>query len=129
MNNEGPTTRTIAAHRVTSCGPCKYHKLTGSFHVRIGEGGWREYSCTHPDAWEPVAGDTPAQAETRGRLRQMEADMSGGGRHIGKTEETPDWCPFVRRPPMSEQAREERPMPTGFAGDLFRDAADAARKL
>lgn len=96
MKTEGPTTRTISAHTVVHCGLCKHHKLIGSLHVRIGEGGWREYSCAHPDAWESVAGDTPEVAEMRGRLRQMEADMSGGARYIGKTEKTPQWCPFTR---------------------------------
>lgn len=105
MKDEGPTTHTVHAYQRTTCGLCKYHKLTGSFHVRMGEGGWREYACMHPEAWEPVLTDTPQQAETRGLLRQMEASMCGGGRGIGRTEETPEWCPFLRE---SNDKREPR---------------------
>jgi len=75
---------------------CEYHTCVGAFHVRSGSGGWREYACMHPQAWEPVAGDSPELAETRGRLRQMEANMNGRGRLIGRTELAPNWCPYLR---------------------------------
>lgn len=94
--SEGPTTYTIPSRRRTTCGMCKHHKCIGSFHVRCGEGGWREYVCTHPESFERVGNVAPEVAEAIGRARQMEI-ANGGGRHIGKTEETPEWCPFLRK--------------------------------
>lgn len=62
-------------------------------HVRIGPGGWRDYACTHPDAHGPLPeGTTPEKALMIGKIRGFDL----GGRHIGKTEKTPDWCPFLR---------------------------------
>lgn len=96
MRALGPKTITFAAGRSTICGDCKHHVCVASFHVRSGLGSWREYACMHPEAWEPVASDTPAVAEARGRLRQMEADNNHGGRLIGRTDAAPAWCPFLR---------------------------------
>lgn len=101
MNHEGPTTRTLTQRR-TTCGLCKHHLCVGVFHVRLGPGGWREYVCTHPDRWEPVTDTDPKLAAMRGRLEAC-AEVSGG-RYIGKTEETPQWCPFTR--PEVELKRE-----------------------
>jgi len=58
----------------------------------------------HPDSWEPLTPEEMPHAEAIGRIRQMEANMSGGGRYIGKTESTPSWCPFLR--PEVELKRE-----------------------
>jgi len=71
------------------CEPCQYHKLTGALHVRCGEGGWREYACTHPESF-PVHEDPRVNAMyERHKVRE-------DGRHIGKTELQPDWCPLKR---------------------------------
>jgi hypothetical protein len=93
MNHEGPTSHTFTQRR-TTCGICKHHHCIGAFHVSRGPGGWREYVCRHPEAWEPVTDIDPKVAEMRGRLRAMEDTQ--GGRYIGRTEETPEWCPFTR---------------------------------
>ncbi len=94
MNTAGPTSISFPAHRETHCGRCEHHKCIGSFHVRCGEGGWREYVCGHPQAYEPLSKDvTPEQALAIGRLRAL---TERDGRYIGKTEKTPNWCPFLR---------------------------------
>ena len=62
------------------CEPCEHHKCMGSFHVRSGEGSWREYVCQHPAADDEL---TPA-----GRA------LFGAGKYIGKTKKQPDWCPL-----------------------------------
>lgn len=83
-----PTDYTIPAKLEKRCEPCEFHKCTGSLHIRTG-GGYREYSCTHPEAFEPT--DSTIIAELNGRLKQMD-----GGRYIGRTETRPDWCPLKR---------------------------------
>lgn len=93
MKDEGPTTHTIPSHTRTTCGMCKYHKITSALCTRIGPGGWREYGCAHPDAYEPVTDGDVQKAELRGMLRSLD----NGVRHIGRTEDTPEWCPYLRR--------------------------------
>lgn len=84
-----PTNLTIPEHIKRVCTPCEHHKCIAALHVRIGSGGYREYACTHPDAFEPT--DNPLLAQMHGRLMQMD-----GGRVIGKTENRPEWCPLFR---------------------------------
>lgn len=84
-----PTNITIPVQLKRICEPCEFHKCTGSLHIRTG-GGWREYACAHPDAFEPT--DSPIIAEMIGRAKQMD-----GGRYIGKTEDQPQWCPLLRQ--------------------------------
>lgn len=74
---------------------CKYHHCYGSLHVHRGPGGWRDYSCQHPDAWEPPTPEQMPHAELLGRMRESERSMCGG-RMIGRTERTPQWCPYLR---------------------------------
>jgi hypothetical protein len=88
-----PTTIKIPARVESHCEPCEYHKLIGSFHVRIGPGGWREYTCVHPEAFEPLPPTTdPELAQAVERLRAKLNE----GRYIGKTERQPEWCPLRR---------------------------------
>ena len=88
-----PTKHNIPSRIENHCEPCEFHKCTGSLHVRIGPGGWREYSCTHPKAFEPLPPQTdPEKARMYGRLEAMQKD----GRNIGKTENQPEWCPLKR---------------------------------
>jgi hypothetical protein len=75
-----PTTLNIPSRIERRCEPCEHHKCIGSFHVRSGEGSWREYVCQHPAADDEL---TPA-----GRA------LFGAGKYIGKTEKQPDWCPL-----------------------------------
>lgn len=91
--DEGPRTITIPASNRTTCGTCKYHRCTGGVFTRLGPGGWREYGCAHPDAYEPVTDGDAQKAEIRGMLRALDHGM----RHIGRTENTPEWCPYLRR--------------------------------
>lgn len=57
-------------------------------HIRTG-GGWREYTCEHPEAFGPTDNVALAELHEHARVRD-------GGRHIGKTEKQPDWCPLKR---------------------------------
>lgn len=98
MRNEGPTTHTITERR-TTCGLCKYHECTGGLFTRIGGGGYREWACNHPDAY-PQETD-PEKAEIRGMLRALDK----GGRPIGRTETTPQWCPFLREQNTKDEPR------------------------
>lgn len=55
---------------------------------------WREYVCMHPDMFHDMALSDDQkvrdkQLEMRGRLKEH-------GRHIGRTELQPDWCPLRR---------------------------------
>ena len=65
--------------------------------MRGGPGNvWDDYNCMHPEAYDdmPLAADQATrdkQLEIRGRLKAH-------GRHIGKTEKQPDWCPLRREP-------------------------------
>lgn len=95
MNDEGPRTFTIPARRETTCSTCKYHHCFGALCTRSGSGGYRDYSCKHPKAWDSMPADTPKQAELRGQMRESERNMCGG-RLIGRTEQTPEWCPYLR---------------------------------
>ncbi len=91
-----PTIHRIAARTERHCQPCEFHKLTGMLHVRCGPGGYREYACTHPHAFEPLPQRIdPAKALIIAKLQAMNQD----GRPIGKTENQPSWCPLKREPP------------------------------
>lgn len=72
------------------CGMCPHHKCIGALHVRRGPGGYRDYACLHPKAW-------PEDHLVR-RIYEE-------GRHIGKTEKTPEWCPLLRQGPDVEAAK------------------------
>lgn len=73
------------------CDPCEFHKC---FSVLYGQPGntWRDYNCTHPDAFGPLKlSDNPDTAFKQGEMR---AELKKHGRHIGRTERQPDWCPL-----------------------------------
>lgn len=91
--NEGPTRYSFPRRSETRCGTCKYHECHSALCTRIGPGGWRDYACSHPDAFkdEEVAGHPGLVAHVEAIERQ-----SYGGRLIGRTEATPEWCPFLR---------------------------------
>jgi len=93
MNTKGPTRFTIPSRVTTRCGICEYHQCHSSLCTRSGSSGWRDYACSHPDAFkgEEVPGHEGLVAHIEAIERQ-----SYGGRLIGRTEETPDWCPFLR---------------------------------
>ncbi len=89
-----PSTHEIPAHRERYCEPCEFHKM---FSAMMGGPGnvWRDYDCMHPEAhnFKPLSDDpniAAKQGELRARLREH-------GRHIGKTELQPDWCPLRRK--------------------------------
>ncbi len=94
-----PTKFEIPSRRVTHCAPCEFHKLTGSLHVRCGEGSWRQYSCMNPQAFDDLD-NVPQKDPEKEKLRQrMIGMMLTYGRDIGKTEEQPEWCPLRRENP------------------------------
>lgn len=86
-----PSTHNIPARTERVCEPCHYHKM---FSAMMGQPGnvWRDYNCMHPEAFndEPLSDDAKIaakQGEMRGRMLEY-------GRHIGRTEKQPDWCPL-----------------------------------
>ena len=93
-----PTTINIPSHVERHCAPCEFHKLTASLHVRIGEGGYRQYACTHPEAFE--RGPTPSDPPKARLAGKIDALLKREGRDIGKTELQPNWCPLRRNPPL-----------------------------
>ena len=92
-----PLTLTIPARTETHCCPCEFHKLTGALHVRIGPGGWREYHCTHPDAYEFQKDGTPIDPKLIALQKEIDGIMQKEGRLIGRTEIQPAWCPLLRK--------------------------------
>ena len=62
-------------------------------HVRSGEGGYREYACMHPASYDDI--ERPALDPEKEKIRQrLIGRLLADGRHIGKTELQPDWCPL-----------------------------------
>lgn len=97
MNTEGPRKFTLPRRTVTECGACKYHVCHSSFHTRSGSGSWRDYACSHPDAFkdESLVGVAPEEnAALVAHIAAIEK-QSYGGRLIGRTEATPKWCPYL----------------------------------
>ena len=92
-----PTIHNIPSRTEHHCEPCEFHKCTGSMHVRSGEGGWREYACMHSQAFRPLPTPTnPEKARIIERLEAMQNEGRHIGRHIGRTEKQPNWCPLKR---------------------------------
>lgn len=89
-----PSNYKMPARTEFHCEPCEFHKCTGMLHVRSGEGGWRTYSCIHPEAFEPEPHFEDLEKQ---RLAQkIKAIQSRYSRPIGKTEKQPVWCPLNR---------------------------------
>lgn len=91
-----PTNFNIPSRRERHCEPCQYHKCFSAMYGH--DYSWRDYNCMHPaafdDTFTPLSDDpvkAALQGEIRGRLKEH-------GRHIGKTEIQPDWCPLKREP-------------------------------
>lgn len=76
------------------CEPCEYHKLDGAFHARCGEGSWRMWSCTHPDAFHNLP--LPEDPAKRAIALEMRARHQAEGRMIGRPDSQPQWCPLRR---------------------------------
>ena len=94
MPTDMPTTLNIPSRTERHCAPCEFHKLIGCLHVRSGPGGYREYSCKHPAAYEPLPTNTPVEeARAIGRIETL---LEREGRYIGRTEKQPGWCPLKR---------------------------------
>ena len=62
--------------------------------VRSGHGGYREYACTHPDAY-PKGEAVPSRVTAI--AAEVDAVVRRNGRPIGKTEVQPQWCPLKRK--------------------------------
>lgn len=92
-----PSTYNIPSRQERHCEPCEFHKM---FSAMFGGPGnvWRDYNCVHPEAYDDIhepLSDDPKIAAKQGELR---ARLLEHGRHIGKTELQPDWCPLRRNP-------------------------------
>lgn len=89
-----PTKFEIPARRETHCEPCKYHKM---FSAMMGGPGnvWRDYNCMHPDAHD--FGPLPDKPELAAKAGELRAHLAEHGRHIGKTDLQPDWCPLRKQ--------------------------------
>lgn len=90
-----PSTINIPSRCERLCRPCPHHKMVGAMYG--SDFSWQDYNCMHPDAFdddrEPLA--DPEKEKIRQRLIGC---MAKDGRHIGKTELQPDWCPLKREP-------------------------------
>lgn len=89
-----PSEFKLPARTERYCEPCEFHKCTGALFTRIGPGGWKQYVCTHPKAFEPM--QTFADPEKQRLAEKLAAINARDGRQIGKTEKQPDWCPLRR---------------------------------
>lgn len=107
MNTEGPQKYSIPRRSVTECGCCKHHVCHSSFHARSGSGSWRDYACSHPDAFkdESLVG-VPTKENAASLVAHIAAieKQNYGGRLIGRTEATPNWCPYLANIKSSERA-------------------------
>src|SRR5437763_13433931 len=90
-----PRTFEIPSRRERHCEPCEHHKCVNAFYG--SDHSWKDYVCKHPEAYDDInepLSDDPKIAAKQGELR---AHLIEEGRHIGKTERQPDWCPLRRQ--------------------------------
>lgn len=88
-----PSSFEIPARRERHCEPCEHHKCVGALCGQPGN-CWRDYNCMHPDAMNDFKlSDDP---ETAGRQKALRERFMEHGRHIGKTELQPLWCPLLK---------------------------------
>lgn len=89
-----PSERTIPSRTERLCEPCPHHKMMNAFYGH--NSSWRDFNCMHPDAFKELTSDlTPAQKAV---LSKLDALRATEGRHIGRTDKQPDWCPLKPRP-------------------------------
>jgi hypothetical protein len=97
-----PTKHSIPSRVENHCEPCEFHKCIGALYVRVGPGGWKEYSCSHPGAFDDPDEKPLADAGKEQIRQRLIGSMLKEGRHIGKTEQQPSWCPLKRSSQDSE---------------------------
>lgn len=88
-----PSIRQIPARIEKLCEPCEYHKRINAFYGHSHS--WADYNCMHPDAFEEIPPLADPEKE-KIRLKLLE-DAQKYGRHIGRTELQPDFCPLERK--------------------------------
>ena len=90
-----PSIHTIPQRLEKRCEPCQYHKRASAFYG--SDHSWHEYKCTHPNALDELAlPEDPVRRNTILVMRARVDGLLGLGRHIGRTEKQPDWCPLNR---------------------------------
>lgn len=89
-----PSTYQIAARTETQCEPCKYHKCVNAFYG--ADHSWRDYNCMHPKAFDGTETEPLNDAEKEQVRQRLIGRLLEDGRHIGKTEQIPSWCPLKR---------------------------------
>lgn len=60
---------------------------------------WREYNCMHPEAFDDDKIAPFADPEKEKIRQRIIGSCLKEGRHIGRTEHQPDWCPLRRQSP------------------------------
>ena len=90
-----PSTHEIPSRTEHRCEPCQYHKRTAAFYGH--DHSWQQYSCLHPSANDDLAlpDDSEKSKAIVARIKELES-LTGGGRHIGRTDRQPSWCPLLR---------------------------------
>lgn len=55
---------------------------------------WRDYNCMHPRAFDDMDRKPLVDPEKEKARQRLIGRLLEDGRHIGRTEEQPDWCPL-----------------------------------
>lgn len=76
------------------CDPCEYHKAIMAFYG--ADHSWRDYNCMHPQAFDDITPATSCDPAIAAKQSEIRARLKEYGRHIGKTELCPLWCPLSR---------------------------------
>lgn len=92
-----PTEIKIPERTERRCEPCTFHKLIGAFHVRTGQGSYREYSCMHQDAFRDLLPEQYGSEHLKAKsIILNQVTNREKERYIGNTEKQPDWCPLKK---------------------------------
>ena len=88
-----PSIVSIPGRTERRCKPCEFHRIDSAFYG--SDHSWQAFKCTHPQAMDDLAlPDDPVKAEKILEMRKRIDELLGPGRHIGRTERQPDWCPL-----------------------------------
>lgn len=89
-----PSIHTIPGRTERICEPCEFHKLFNAFYG--SDHSWRDYNCMHPQALDDI-GALSSDPSIAAKQIEIRAWLKEHGRHIGKTERQPEWCPLRRQ--------------------------------
>lgn len=99
-----PSIRKIPARTEVVCHPCPHHKMVAAMYGH--DYSWQDYSCMHPDAYDDK--EPLSDPEKEKHRQRMIGAMAKDGRHIGKTDLRPDWCPLNPLHPSNQQPKKEQ---------------------